>query len=107
MPPSERTTSFEERRFHFHQMPALGEAAFIYIGDVFAEGGEAFLLEAAVFGGEVAVGFGVARRAFVVIAEMRELNQHHPTAPCRKENKRADVSADRAPRRLRMPPVCR
>ena len=42
-----------QRRVHFHQMLALGEAAFLHVGDVFAEGGEAFLLEAAVFGGEV------------------------------------------------------
>ena len=44
----------EQRRFHLHQMAALGEAAFVDVGDVFAEGGEAFLLQAAVFGGEVA-----------------------------------------------------
>ena len=43
----------QQHRFHFHQMTALGEAAFVDVGDVFAEGGEAFLLEAAVFGGEV------------------------------------------------------
>ena len=43
----------QQRRIHFHQMPVLGEAAFVDIGDVFAEGGEAFLLQAAVFGGEV------------------------------------------------------
>ena len=34
-------------------MAALGEAAFVDVGDVFAEGGEAFLLQAAVFSGEV------------------------------------------------------
>ena len=37
-------------------MAALGEAAFLHVGDVFAEGGEAFLLETAVFGGEITVG---------------------------------------------------
>ena len=41
-------------------MATLGEAAFADVGDVFAEGGEAFLLQAAVFGGEIAVGPGVA-----------------------------------------------
>ena len=43
-------------------MAALGEAAFVHIGDVFTEGGEAFLLEAAVFGG---VSSGVRGSRFV------------------------------------------
>ena len=43
----------KQRRFHFHQMAALGEAPLLDVGDVFAEGGEAFLPQAAVFGGEV------------------------------------------------------
>ena len=60
---SERTHHLvKERRFHFHQMAALGEAAFVHIGDVFTEGGEAFLLEAAVFGG---VSSGVRGSRFV------------------------------------------
>ena len=50
----------KQRSFHFHQMAALGEAAFPDVGDVFAEGGEAFRLQAAVFGDVIAVGAGGA-----------------------------------------------
>jgi hypothetical protein len=50
-------------------MRALRETALVHIADVFAEGGDAFLLEPAVFCGEVAVGLRVAWRAFVVVAE--------------------------------------
>ena len=50
----------EKRGFHFHQLATLWKAAFVDVGDVFAEGGEAFLLQATVFGGEIAVGPGVA-----------------------------------------------
>ena len=60
---------FQKRGFHFYQMSALWEAAVIHIGDVFAERGDALLLEAFVFGGEVTVGFGVAGRALGVVAE--------------------------------------
>ncbi|MFM1944040.1 MAG: hypothetical protein RI897_3022 [Verrucomicrobiota bacterium] len=54
---------------HFDEVGALGEAAFLHVGDVFAEGGDAFLLEAAVFLEEVPVGFGVSGEAFFVVAE--------------------------------------
>jgi len=49
-------------------MPPQRKPRLHYIGDVFPQGREPFLLEAAVFGGEVAVGFGVARGAFFVVA---------------------------------------
>ena len=48
---------------HFDEVARLREAAGFDVGDVFAEGGDAFALEAAVFLEEVAVGFGVAREA--------------------------------------------
>ena len=41
-------------------MATLGEAAFADVGDVFAEGDDGFQLQAAVFGGEIAGGPGVA-----------------------------------------------
>ena len=50
-------------------MAALGEAAALHVGDVFAERCDALALEAAVFFEEVAVGLGVARQALFVVAE--------------------------------------
>src|SRR5437867_13433126 len=54
---------------HFDEVARLREAACFDVGDVFAEGGDAFALEAAVFVEEVAVCVGVAREAMVASAE--------------------------------------
>ena len=50
-------------------MTPLGEAPFLHVGDVFAEGGDALRLQAAVLGGEIAVSLGMAGRALLVVAE--------------------------------------
>ena len=49
-------------------MAALGEAAFLHVGDVFGEGGDALALETAMFFQEIAVSLGVARRALSGLA---------------------------------------
>ena len=50
-------------------MTWLGETPFVHIGDVFAEGCDALLLQAAVFREKIAVSLRVAGRAFFVVAE--------------------------------------
>lgn len=54
---------------HRHEIVLRREAAAVYVGGVFLEGSDAFLLQALVFFEEVSVGFGVARDAFIVVGQ--------------------------------------
>lgn len=54
---------------HGDEVAGLGEVSAGDVGGEFFEGGDALLLEALVFGAKISVGFGVARDAFVVVAE--------------------------------------
>ena len=61
----------EKLRVHFHEMTWLGETPFVYIGDVFAEGRDALLLQAAVLREKIAVSLRVAGRAFAAAKSAR------------------------------------
>ena len=62
-----------------HHVLRLGIGAGLDVGDEFAVGGDAFALQAFVFGGEVAVGLGVAG------AVARGVTEHVNFDPCRGE----------------------
>jgi hypothetical protein len=59
----------EQGVVHFHKVGTFREPAFPDVGDVFLKSGQAFLLETAVLGGEIAVGLGVAGEALIVVAQ--------------------------------------
>ena len=69
-----------------------GKAAVFDFADVFAEGGDPFLLKTAVFGEEIPVGFRVAGESLVVLAEdvvgKKELGVAPAARPQRHEQER-------------------
>ena len=62
----------ESREFlfvHVDKVTGFREAALPHVGDILAEGGDAFFLETSVFGEEIPVGLRVAGETFVVFTE--------------------------------------
>lgn len=54
---------------HLDRMAAVWKTALVDVGNVFLKRSDAFLLQSAVFGGEVPIGFGMPRGAFVIVAQ--------------------------------------